>query len=82
MLYVDQLEEVIMKCNVGTGIDRIGRTIIGIALLDLGLVGPIGMTWRIVALVIAVIVLATAIIRVCPAYAILGISTCKDEEKK
>jgi len=71
-----------MKCNVGTGIDRIGRTIIGIALLDLGLVGPLGMTGRIVVTVIAVVVLATAILRFCPGYAIFGISTCKDEEKK
>ncbi|BBJ00358.1 hypothetical protein FGKAn22_20500 [Ferrigenium kumadai] len=71
-----------MKCNVGTGIDRIGRTVIGIALLDLGLVGPLGMTGRIVITVIAVVVLATAIVRFCPGYAIFGISTCKDEEKK
>ncbi|HXU93094.1 MAG TPA: DUF2892 domain-containing protein [Gallionella sp.] len=71
-----------MKCNVGTGIDRIGRTVIGIALLDLGLVGPLDMIWRIVVVIVAVVVLATAIVRFCPGYALFGISTCKDEEKK
>ncbi len=71
-----------MKCNVGTGIDRIGRTVIGIALLDLGVVGDMGMIWRIVVIAAAVIVLATAIVRFCPGYALFGISTCKDEEKK
>lgn len=71
-----------MKCNVGTGIDRIGRTVIGIALLDLGVVADMEMIWRIVILAVAVIVLATAIVRFCPGYAIFGISTCKDEEKK
>lgn len=70
-----------MKCNVGTGIDRIGRTIIGIALLDLGIVVDMGMIWRIVILTAAVVVLATAIMRFCPGYALFGISTCKDEEK-
>lgn len=69
-----------MKCNVGTGIDRIGRTVIGIALLDLGLVGPLDMVWRIVVVAIAVVVLATAIVRFCPGYALFGISTCKEKE--
>jgi hypothetical protein len=71
-----------MKCNVGTGIDRTSRTVIGIALLDLGVVGHIGMIWRIAALIVAVIVLATAIMRFCPVYAYFGITTCKDEQKK
>ena len=71
-----------MKCNVGTGIDRNSRSVIGIALIDLALVGPLDLIWRIVTLIIAVVVLATAIVRFCPGYAILGITTCKDEEKK
>ncbi len=32
--------------------------------------------------IVAVVVLATAIVRFCPGYALFGISTCKDEEKK
>lgn len=70
-----------MKCNVG-GIDRTGRIVLGIVLLLVGLVAPIDMTWRIVALVIAAVALVTAIVRFCPANWMLGINTCSSEEKK
>lgn len=70
-----------MKCNVG-GIDRMGRTVLGVVLLLVGLVAPIDMTWRIVALVIAAVALATAIVRFCPANWMMGINTCESEEKK
>ena len=70
-----------MKCNVG-GIDRTGRIVIGIVLLVVGLAAPIEMIWRIVALVIAAIALVTAIVRFCPANAILGINSCEGEGKK
>ena len=70
-----------MKCNVG-GIDRIGRIVIGIALLVVGLAVPLDMTWRIVALVIAAIALVTATARFCPANAIFGINTCAGAGKK
>ena len=70
-----------MKCNVG-GIDRIGRIVIGIALLVVGLAVPLDMTWRIVSLVIAAIALVTATARFCPANAIFGINTCEGAGKK
>lgn len=70
-----------MKCNVG-GVDRNGRIVIGVVLLVVGLLAPIEMTWRIVALVVAAIALVTAVVRFCPANAILGINTCKSEEQK
>jgi len=70
-----------MKHNVG-GIDRIARIVIGIVLLIVGLAAPIETTWRIVALVIAAIALVTAVVRFCPANALLGINTCEREEKK
>lgn len=70
-----------MKCNVG-GIDRTGRIVLGVALLVVGLAAPIEMTWRIVSLVIAAIALVTAIVRFCPANWLLGLNSCKDEEKK
>ncbi len=70
-----------MKCNVG-GIDRTGRIVLGVVLLVVGLAAPIEMTWRIVALVIAAIALVTATVRFCPANALLGLNSCKDEEKK
>ncbi|MDP1681428.1 MAG: DUF2892 domain-containing protein [Burkholderiales bacterium] len=70
-----------MKCNVG-GIDRTGRIVLGIVLLLVGLVAPIDMAWRIVALVFAGIALVTATVRFCPANAIIGINTCAGGEKK
>lgn len=70
-----------MKCNVG-GIDRNGRIVIGSVLLVVGLVAPIEMAWRIVALVIAGIALVTAVVRFCPANAIFGINTCEGEKTK
>lgn len=70
-----------MKCNVG-GIDRTGRIVLGIALLIVGLLAPIGPTWQILALVVAAVALVTAAVRFCPANAIFGINTCEDKDKK
>ena len=70
-----------MKPNVG-GIDRTGRIVLGIVLLVVGLVAPIGMTWQIVALVVAAIALVTGVVRFCPVNYLVGINTCKLDEKK
>jgi membrane protein implicated in regulation of membrane protease activity len=70
-----------MKCNVG-GIDRTIRIVVGIALLIIGLVAPIGMTWQIIALVVAAVALVTAFVRFCPGNAMFGINTCEGETKK
>lgn len=70
-----------MKNNVG-GIDRNARIVLGIVLLIVGLVAPVEMTWRIVAVVVAAIALVTAVVRYCPVNAMLGINTCEREEKK
>lgn len=70
-----------MKPNVG-GVDRIGRIVIGLVLLGVGLLAPVELTWRIVALVVAAIALVTAAIRFCPANAILGINTGETGENK
>ena len=74
-------QEVIMKCNVG-GMDRTGRIVVGIVLLIVGLAAPVELIWRIVALVVAGIALVTAVVRFCPANAILGINSCEGEGKK
>ena len=63
-----------MTANVG-GIDRILRIVVGIALIAwaLGLlpgVAPSVWGW------IGVVPLATALIGFCPAYTLLGVSTC------
>ena len=70
-----------MKCNVG-GMDRTGRIVLGVVLLIVGLAAPVELIWRIVALVVAGIALVTAVVRFCPANAMLGINSCEDEGKK
>ena len=60
-----------MKVNVGT-VDRGIRAIVGLILIALVLVGP-QTPWGWLGL----IPLATAFIGYCPAYAMLGIKTCK-----
>ena len=52
--------------------DRVVRVVIGLALLALAFVGPHSM-WGIVG----VVPLLTGLIGSCPAYTLLGISTCK-----
>ena len=60
----------IMQCNVGTT-DRILRIATGLILMGLAATGTVGVWgW------IGVIPLLTGIFRFCPAYPLLGISTC------
>jgi hypothetical protein len=59
-----------MNVNVGT-IDRVVRIVAGVVLIALTVAGTIGAWgW------IGVLPLATGLFRVCPAYSLLGISTC------
>lgn len=66
--------------NVGTT-DRIIRIVAGVVALVLGvavfglLQGEVG---GFVAAAVGLVLLATAIVRVCPAYMPLGVSTCKN----
>ncbi len=59
-----------MKANVG-GIDRILRALVGVALIALAATHVIGV-WG----YIGVVPLLTAAIGFCPAYTLLGLSTC------
>jgi hypothetical protein len=59
-----------MKANVG-GIDRILRLIVGLALIAWALTtGPV-WAW------VGVVPVLTAVFKFCPAYPLLGITTCK-----
>lgn len=60
-----------MRTNEGM-IDRVVRTLVGIALLSLAFVGPKTL-WGYVGLV----PLATGLLGWCPLYTLLGISTCR-----
>lgn len=59
-----------MLANVG-GIDRIIRIVAGTSLIAWAALGGPVWAW------VGVIPLATGIVRFCPFYPLLGISTCK-----
>ena len=59
-----------MQFNVG-GIDRILRIVVGLVLIALAATGTVGW-WG----YICVVPLLTGIFRFCPAYPLLGVSTC------
>jgi hypothetical protein len=65
-------KEIEMKANVGN-VDRVLRTLVGIGLLALvfAVEGP-ARWWGLAGIV----PLATAWLRFCPAYALLGFDTC------
>ncbi|MFC0666745.1 DUF2892 domain-containing protein [Azotobacter chroococcum] len=60
-----------MKPNVGS-LDRALRIAVGLLLIGLSLAGVIG-PWGWIGL----LPLATALLRTCPAYTVMGITTCK-----
>lgn len=68
-----------MKANVGT-VDRLARLIIGIALIIVPFTGGLAFfdaaTYKYVAVAIGAVLVATAAIRFCPLYRILGLRTC------
>lgn len=64
-----------MTANIGT-VDRYARIILGVALLALVFVGP-KTPWGLIGLVL----LVTGLARFCPAYRLLGISTCPSRER-
>jgi hypothetical protein len=59
-----------MNANIGT-VDRIGRIVAGLVLIGASVAGLIG-AWGF----IGVIPLVTGIVRFCPAYRLLGFTTC------
>ena len=60
-----------MLQNVGT-VDRVVRILAGVALIAGSLLGYIGVWgW------VGVVLIATGVLRVCPAYLPFGLSTCQ-----
>ncbi|MEK8090695.1 DUF2892 domain-containing protein [Thermithiobacillus plumbiphilus] len=64
-----------MKANIGSA-DRVIRIVLGLLLLSLIFLveGP-GRWWGLLGIVL----IATALIRFCPAYAVLGTDTCHNQ---
>ena len=63
-----------MKPNMGT-VDRIIRAVVGIALIAIWSLDLLQGMPAIIALVVGVVMLLTAMLRWCPPYALLGINT-------
>lgn len=59
-----------MSANVGT-IDRVIRIVAGLALIVLAALGVIGL-WG----YLGIVPLVTGVFRFCPAYRLVGLSTC------
>jgi hypothetical protein len=64
-----------MKHNVG-GIDRVLRTLLGVVLIALAVMGTIG-AWG----YIGVVPLLTGLVGICPAYKLLGVNTCPRQRR-
>ncbi len=67
-----------MQANVGD-VDRIVRIVIGLALLSLLVVGEGPMKWL---GLIGIVPIATALLRRCPVYRLLGTSTCGGDKRQ
>ncbi len=65
-----------MKANVG-GIDRIVRGVAGLALIAAGFLAGLASPWNWVAIGAGAVFALTALLRFCPLYPLLGVSTCK-----
>ncbi|HXR24962.1 MAG TPA: DUF2892 domain-containing protein [Candidatus Binataceae bacterium] len=65
-----------MTSNVGT-IDRLIRIVAGAALILLAALGKVG-AWG----YIGIVPLATGLFRFCPAYRLLGLTTCPTASKE
>lgn len=63
-----------MTHNVG-GIDKLARIVIGAVLVGLSITGQIG-AWGFIGL----LPLVTGLLGSCPAYRLLGISTCRRQK--
>ena len=68
-----------MPCNIGTA-DRAIRLVVGLVLVALplltGFAAATPLLWW-AALVVGVVLLATAGMRFCPLYTLLGVRTCR-----
>ena len=69
-----------MRINVGTP-DRIARLIIGVVLVVLPFVSGLALfaspVWLWASIVVGAVLIVTALVRFCPLYGVLGLSTCK-----
>jgi len=67
-----------MKANLGM-MDRSVRAVVGAVALAAGLLAGLAVPWNYVADGVGAVLLVTSVIKFCPAYAIVGASTCKND---
>ena len=69
-----------MHPNVGPA-DRILRAILGLALIAIAFIPALPLfgspVLQAIAIIVGLVLLATALARFCPLYRLLGLSTCK-----
>lgn len=70
-----------MQKNMGT-LDRVVRLLIAAVAVFLFYNGTLSGTVGIVALVVAAVFTLTSVVRFCPIYKLVGLSTCPVESKK
>ena len=66
-----------MKKNEGR-VDRWIRIVVGVALLGVGF-AQAGGAWAVILPIVGLVALGTGFFGWCPAYSVLGISTCPRE---
>ncbi|HYQ57367.1 MAG TPA: DUF2892 domain-containing protein [Draconibacterium sp.] len=67
-----------MKKNMGI-IDRVLRTIVAVVLAVLYFTGTVSGTLGIILLLVAIVLLLTSVLSICPAYYPFGLKTNKDK---
>lgn len=67
-----------MKANLGSA-DRIIRFILGLGLIAAGIIAAYPEPWNWIAMAVGAVLAITASIKFCPAYAIVGASTCSSK---
>lgn len=65
-----------------SALDRGIRIVIAIVVAILIAMGQLAGTWAWILGIVAIVFLLTSLVRFCPLYALLGISTAKTEQTK
>ncbi|MDX8391925.1 MAG: DUF2892 domain-containing protein [Mariprofundaceae bacterium] len=67
-----------MRANLGSA-DRVIRFILGLGLIAAGFLAGLVAPWNWVAMGVGAVLAVTALIKFCPAYAVIGVNTCTKE---
>lgn len=69
-----------MKKNMGN-VDRILRIVVALVIAVLFFTGTISGTLGIILMILGAVFLLTSLVSFCPLYTLVGINTCKIENK-